>query len=516
MEPGSIKYEIIQARDGNPVLLVESGGKMVPLHSKINPGREGEAYAERFDPDKYDVLIVLGTGLGYHLLPLAETINRYRSVVLLDIVPGIETKISGNPLTSFLTESENTLFLSGMSAGELAPRLGDLINLQEIRGLAVVEHAPSVRIFGEYYSQIKNEINRTLNRQAGSLSARKAFGRLYLANIIKNLRFMEKCRGVASIYNCNKAPLRDHPALVITSGPSLDSFLDEIKKYSDQFFIIAVDSALPLLASTGLIPDFAVSIDPQAYINEHFSGVEVKYTLPVFSLSVHHSLVKRYGGYLSLNTHPVSQLIEELFPGRVGSIDSRTGSVAGDAVMLALKAGFRDIGLAGFDFSFNGFNIYARGTAYQRRYAEFFQNRVVNVETSNFNYIMKSSRGYRRGGKYTRKSFIQYKESIEKFLGGYDTGIFHNINETGLPLEGVENREFSDFIKRACKGKINKQEILKEIRSGGPGTGVQRETLYSGFFDPEIFEKIYENSLDDLSRGERMSRIRLLAEKILL
>jgi hypothetical protein len=231
---------------------------------------------------------------------------------------------------------------------------------------------------------------------------------------------------------------------------------------------------------------------------------------------VHHSLVKRYGGYLSLNTHPVSQLIEELFPGRVGSIDSRTGSVAGDAVMLALKAGFRDIGLAGFDFSFNGFNIYARGTAYQRRYAEFFQNRVVNVETSNFNYIMKSSRGYRRGGKYTRKSFIQYKESIEKFLGGYDTGIFHNINETGLPLEGVENREFSDFIKRACKGKINKQEILKEIRSGGPGTGVQRETLYSRFFDPEIFEKIYENSLDDLSRGERMSRIRLLAEKILL
>lgn len=516
MKPGNIKYEIVPARDGNPVVLVEPDGKKIPLHSKINPGREGEAYRKRYDPDKFNLLIVLGTGLGYHLLPLAEKINRYRLVLLIDILRGIGPKISANPLTSFLTQSENVILFSGMSVDELTGRLKDLINLEEINGLSVVEHAPSIRIFGKYYGDIKDEINRLLNRQAGSLSARKAFGRLYLTNIIKNLKLTRDCRGVSAIYNSGKTLLKDHPVLVITSGPSLDSFIDEIKKRSDRFFIIAVDSALPILIQRGILPDFAVSIDPQPFINEHFSSFDLGHTLPVFSFSAHYSLVMRYGGYLSLNTHPVSQLIEELFPGRVGSIDSRTGSVAGDAIMLALKAGFRKIGLAGFDFSFSNYIIYARGTAYQRRYAEFFQNRMMNAETSNFNYIMKSSRGYRERGKYTRKSFIQYKESIEKFIGGYDTGIFHNINETGLPLEGVENRGFSDFIEQTCSGMIEKQKILNEIRSGKPGTGIDGDILTGSFLNPEIFERIYENSVDDHSGRERMRKIRYLAEKILL
>jgi hypothetical protein len=199
----------------------------------------------------------------------------------------------------------------------------------------------------------------------------------------------------------------------------------------------------------------------------------------------------------------------------VGSVDSRTGSVAGDAVMLAIKSGFREIGLIGFDSAFSGFSIYARGTAYQRRYAEFFQNRVVNVETSNFNYIMKSSRGYRREGKYTRKSFIQYKESIEKLIGVHDAGIFHNINDTGIPLEGIAHTAFPDFIERACGEKINKQEILKETGAGGPGAGINEETLFDRFFDPEIFERICENSLDAPDR-EKIRGIRHLAEKILL
>ena len=72
MKPGAISYEIIKTRQGLESLVVSAGGKEYPLHSRVNPERDGDLFRGKLDPSRYDLLIVLGTGLGYHLLPVRE------------------------------------------------------------------------------------------------------------------------------------------------------------------------------------------------------------------------------------------------------------------------------------------------------------------------------------------------------------------------------------------------------------------------------------------------------------
>ena len=60
-------YRIEETKSGGKTIIVSANGKDLPLHSKIDPLREGEKNAPEFNPDKYDLLIVLGCGLGYHL-----------------------------------------------------------------------------------------------------------------------------------------------------------------------------------------------------------------------------------------------------------------------------------------------------------------------------------------------------------------------------------------------------------------------------------------------------------------
>ncbi len=131
-----------------------------------------------------------------------------------------------------------------------------------------------------------------------------------------------------------------------------------------------------------------------------------------FSLTAYPLPVGRHGDSV-LQYTSFSQLIEELHPGAVGS-SIPTGTVAGDAILLAVRLGLRPIALAGFDFCFGDHAIYARNTAYQRRYALFFQDRFGPIEMRNLAYIMKSSGGHLVDGRFSRRSFGSYRESIER------------------------------------------------------------------------------------------------------
>ena len=68
-----MQYKIEKSKQGAPTLAVTGDdGRTVYVHSKYDPLKEAQSLADKFNPDKYDALIVLGAGLGYHLIPLRE------------------------------------------------------------------------------------------------------------------------------------------------------------------------------------------------------------------------------------------------------------------------------------------------------------------------------------------------------------------------------------------------------------------------------------------------------------
>jgi len=462
-------YRITQTRSGHPTLLVSREGKEIPLHSSVDPLREAESMRDRFDPGRYDTLVVLGTGLAYHLLPLESMLDAYTSVFLIDILDGIRETVAEGA-AAFLSRNHRVRFLTGLAPEEVAAELSSALDLGSTRGISVLEHPASMRIFPEYYLAVKKQIESVINKKAGNEATRKAFGVKYFRNILSNCAMAGEFMPVAGLFGRFKGCT----AIIATSGPSLDRCLGIIREQQTGCCIIAADSALPVLERSGIRPDFTVSIDPQPYIYEHLMLSEPGRTVPVLSISASSRAFEwacRNAGkkdgmrFLSLNSHPLSQVIASL-GGDFGSIESGTGNVAGDAVRMAILMGFDRIALAGFDFSFPRYAIYARGTAYQRRYGVYFQDRFSTVETRNAAYIFASSGGLKQQGLYTRKSFVQYRESLETLIGCGKTDIVSMMGE-GLPISGAPAAGGEIFP--GAPGTKNKTDILRSISAGrGP------------------------------------------------
>lgn len=453
----SVKYTIEGSREGSPTLAVigEAGSKLY-LHSAFHPSRETESLRSDFNPDRFDSLIVLGAGLGYHLAPLRNLAQSYRCIIIIDIIPDIELEITKIPDLSFLTQNKRIHFLTGKNEDDLEAVLMEHLNLEEARGVQVLEHTPSMRAFPGYYLRAKKLAERILDSKLANMATMLHFSMRYYKNSLVNMAQLQHMLPVSQLFN----RFGDRSALVISSGPSLEAHLPELNKNKDRIFIIAVDSALPVLSRASIRPDFLISIDPQPIIYEHFTGCSIEQTLPVYVLSSHPLPLTRYPGFLSLNTHPIAQLLDELAPGLIGSIDSRTGTVAGDALLCAIRMGFSRIGLVGFDSSFPGMKIYARGTAYQHRYALYFQTRFSPVETRNLSYIMKASKGLRYKGLHTRRSFLTYRDRFESLIEREDAANVYRLQGEGIPIEGTSPIQAEEFF--AGSGTLgDKHELVR-------------------------------------------------------
>jgi hypothetical protein len=508
-------YTIEQSKTCFPTLSVTNdAGKIVYLHSRYDPLKEAESLKDKFVPEKYDVIIILGAGFGYHLLALKDIKEKYNKIIIIDIIKDIEKEIAKNPETGFLAKSTKIKFITGKDYDSIEDVLNTEVDFGDIRGLDVIEHPPSVRAFGEYYNKVKQIVRQLVNKKAGNLTTQIAFGALYLKNIIKNFNSFSSLYSVSSFFNT----MTDYPVIVIVSGPGMENYLEDIKANQNKFFIIAVESALNTLIQSNIFPDFFVSIDPQSYTVEHIFELNTRNAIPIFALSTAPSIIERYKssrGLISLNTHPIAQIIDDMFPDIIGHMDSKTGTVAGDAVMTAKEFGFSFTGLVGFDFAFPKFKIYPRGSAYQKRFINA-SSRFSPVETINFNYVMKSSKGLKHKNKFTRKSFIQYKESMERFIKNSSNNIILNINNEGIPIQGVKHIDFNYFINNYCKSEINKREIINKIYAEAVKTGelISYKKLKEFIHKKNIFSEIVNASLDAKTTEIKSRRLRKLLENI--
>ena len=505
-----INYRIEQAKDGNPTLIIQQSGKEFPLHSKVNPLKEGDVTAYNPDPERFDLLLVNGCGLGYHFTQLKDYAGKFQQIVVIDILSGIENEISENPHTSFLTGRDNIKFLSGMEIAEIDNVLLEIIDFKKIKGVQVIEHPQSMRMFPSYYDEVKSLIKRTIDKKAGDNATIKAFGNLFLRNAIDNIRNLKYCLPVSSL----TGKFTGKKAVIVSSAPSLEDNLEKLKQYTDEVFIIAVDSVLPVLRCNSIEPDFVVSIDPQARIGEHFLGHELSGAMHIFSVVSPPELVKKYRGFISLNSHPISQVVDNMYPGINGSIDSATGSVAGDAFLLALLAGFEFIAMTGFDFSFSENIIYARETAYQKRYTEYFNNRFKTTETFNAAYIFKSSGSLVVDGKYTRRAFLGYRNSLDMLVKEKGFKNLFMINKRGLSLSNARSVDFDSFMEIPAVQSSGKKEFLNSIIKQIKPAEFSLQKITERLLDGRVFDELIKESLGSDVNPDKRKKIMELIERI--
>jgi hypothetical protein len=120
--------------------------------------------------------------------------------------------------------------------------------------IKIIEWRPSRDRYGERYLRLLAAAAAAVRRFDAEQRTLRAFGRRWLRNFFKNLRFS---RYVAAARGLSL------PVVVTGAGPSLEGSLEAIGSLWGQgdCLVIAASSSVPALFSRGIVPDLVVSTD---------------------------------------------------------------------------------------------------------------------------------------------------------------------------------------------------------------------------------------------------------------
>jgi hypothetical protein len=240
---------IVPARNGMFTLYRDGQA----IHSRYDPVREAEKYADSLDGRSSRCFLLLEPGLGYVIpflrkrFPGAGIIVLHCSAFLCrEENAALLPKISGEPVPlSWNPEAEQALedFLEDNLAG---------LETNQIR---LVEWRPAAAAYGGIFIDILGRTVEVLKRLNANRATVRAFGRRWLRNALRNLTVMR---------NFARAGRARSSLAVCASGPGLEQDLGALSAWKASRsppLIAAVSSAVPCLVRAGLFPDIVVGTD---------------------------------------------------------------------------------------------------------------------------------------------------------------------------------------------------------------------------------------------------------------
>ena len=375
------KYKLIQARNNSLTLQVKINGQFYLLHSRYDPESESNALIERLIQDTYDIIFCGGFGLGFYTKSLFAL--KYKSFSKLII---IEKDL--NILKIALQVFDFSKILKDKKVEILFEENNSVPDLNEILinsvSKKVYTFIPQVyiKIYPDFYLNLKHLIDSYLSRKNINIATLTRFQTLWTRNMIKNHKLFLTSKGIKYFFN----KYRKMPAMVISAGPSLNDYLDEIKNNQNKFIIIAVDSIFQTLVKNQIFPDFIVTVDPQ-YINYKYFEYNTYYkSMLVSELSTFPLILRSYKGKILFfrSVFPLGKWFEK-FTESKGEIDMG-GSVSTTAFDLAYQLGCDPIVLLGQDLAFIQDRTHTRGS-YVEKYWALRYNKFNTSLNGSYRYI---------------------------------------------------------------------------------------------------------------------------------
>lgn len=374
-ETGYGNYTFLESRSGELVpAIVDNSGKAHPLHSMIDPVKEGSRLLSTVDETGF--LVIFGLGGAFHISAALERKDIIKIVVVDFNIHGIAELLASKEYVSILKDKRVSLVIdppaSWMEAfivSNYKPALSG--------GISVLPLRTRTDLDLERFNSVYNEIKTAIDYVSSDFSVQSMFGKRWFSNIINNLKRTEQQKSFLPTIQ---------RAAIIAAGPSLDIHFPLLEKKRSSLCIISTDTALPAVLERGITPDAVISIDCQHVSSYHFIGTDLK-TIPLFLDMASPSVIAAHSDnpHFFTSGHPLCQYISQYWK-HFPFVDTSGGNVSYAALSLADVLGAKTIDLYGVDFSYAKGNSYARGTYIHKLFANK-QNRLMPAE-SQFNHFL--------------------------------------------------------------------------------------------------------------------------------
>jgi hypothetical protein len=400
------RYKFLESRSGSPIpAILDSAGAAHPLHSLVDPGKEGRRLVSTLGNEGF--IVILGLGGAFHVEAALERPETACVTVIDFDINGVAELLSSRDYIGVLNDPRFRLLVDP-GAEALRQHLLERYQPAICGGIAVLPLRTRTDFGQPLFNDAVSRIKSAIDAVSGDYSVQAYFGKRWFSNIIRNLPQAEQILPVLP-------PIRN--AAICAAGPGLDASLPLLREKKDRPFIIAVDTALPSLLGAGLEPDAVVSIDCQHISYYHFMAGLPEHTLLFLDLASPPLVASRSARpYFFSGGHPLTRyLVRRWRP--LPELDTSGANVTYAALSLAEYLGARNIGLYGADFSYPGGITYARGS-YLRSLFENRQTRNNPLENLHSAFLYRTPLSKQSGEgdswRYETNAMVMYRKRFEE------------------------------------------------------------------------------------------------------
>ena len=367
-----IYREFVLSKTGEKIPLFNNS---TPMHSKYNPQREAENFANQLVTDgiKSAFFVIGGIGGGFHIEALVKKLSSLNIVYFILAFEESQDEIDflmDSPLIAELLKNDKIIFCNSSDLSELLKEKYMPVFYEKFLFICQNAWENFHKNNNSTLKDIQIKIEQTLDIISSDYSVMCHFGKLWQKNIFKNLQQLKNSTSISDfLKNKNIADLTKKTAAIIAAGPSLDKSIQKLKSNLNEYVIISSDTAYPVLLKNNIHPDFVLTIDAQDISKTHYYTNQEELTdgtCFILELSSTPSIQRRVKNFknsnviFTINSHPLEQFALAQY--NVPQIFSGAGTVTVSAIDFANQMGFKKIELFGADFCYNSGKPYCKGT----------------------------------------------------------------------------------------------------------------------------------------------------------
>lgn len=432
----SVDFKAITTRSG----MITGRYKSLLLHSQFDPAKEGEQFARSAGINSGDYVLLYGLGLGYHLKPILNLIGSSGKLLVIELNSEIlSTAFSLINFTGILSNS-NFGIVSGNNDKEVSENLNHIFlkewNKQPKEKCKTLIHPPSFKCIPADFKKIQN----TLEMQLIEERTRVTWSKLEKNNYLINRKYVANEKGIKEL----KGKYKGKPAFLISAGPSLSRALPFLNKLSSIFYLVAVDTSLPVLLKSLIKPHYFFSVDPQVGSFNHISNYLNENIPAVLSPTANPKTVQNYSGEKYFVIQRASEIdeieIEKLIQEKGESKGG--GSVSCIALDVMVQMGFDPIVFVGQDCSFPGKRVYAENTIADETWIDLLDGKCT-IEIISYDRIREKKEviienKFGESASSHQHLYI-YLRYLEQIVATYNHVTFYNWLSMGAKIEGVKD-----------------------------------------------------------------------------
>ena len=389
---------------------------------------------------------------------------------------------------SYLLEHKQLSFVRSSDSAQILEFVKKL-GLMRFRRIETVPVSGGYSLFRSKYDAIGLLIEQSIQQSWQNHMTLVHMSRLWIGNMLKNLS-----RNWQSIYT--SLPSVNRPVVVAGAGESLEHSLPFLRHHRQRYYLLAVDTALPVLVESGMMPDAVLILESQIANSQDFINHKNKNLVCICDLTSHPSVLEN----ISCTCHFfLSKFAEVAILSRLGDSGLQPltlpalGSVGVAAVEIACRLTSAPVALTGLDFSYALGKPHSRGSPSHllslidsRRenpagwYAQAVERPIINVTGLDGKRI------------YSDMVLYSYGKTLSEIIRR-KTGIY-DMRRTGIPLaiENIDDQRLLEIFKPYPR---EAHECL-ECASGK--LDISRDQI-DGFFVREI--KLLDDAMESIRIG---------------